>query len=157
MYTMIGEAAKAIQESGGKHVGVFEARAACARGSPYGRFRSRFSGPLFGPLSEPLSAGSGLPMGRHAALQHPALQHPAATVADAAASPPCPRAEAPPFCSPPFLTPALFDPRLFTRTRCPTPQAKIIMAGRVLIILTIIAVSALLIYQVRHASSALGE
>ena len=26
MYTMIGEAAKAIQESGGKHVGVFEAR-----------------------------------------------------------------------------------------------------------------------------------
>ena len=84
-------------------------------------------------------------MGRHAALQHPD-----AKVAHAAASPPCPGAERH------LLLAALLDPRLFTRTPSPAPpQAKIIMAGRVLIILTIIAVSALLIYQVWHASSAL--
>ena len=86
-------------------------------------------------------------MGRHAALQHPD-----AKVADAAASPPCPGAERH------LLLAALLDPfwtPAFSPAPPAPPQAKITMAGRVLIILTIIAVSALLIYQVRHASSAL--
>ena len=92
IHTMIGEAAKAIQESGGKHVGVFEVRAACARGPPYRR---------------PLAALSPRARGRARQAQgcHAALQHPAANVADAAAFAPLPGGWAPR-----VVVPAPFDP-----------------------------------------------
>ena len=126
---MIGEAAKAIQESGGKHVGVFEARPACARGSPYGRFRGRFRGRC--------RQAQGCQWGAMPPCSTPTPKSPMPPLRRLA------RGLSATYCSPPFWTPA------FSPAPPAPPQAKIIMAGRVLIILTIIAVSALLIYQVQ--------